>query len=323
MAAPPNSTRSSDDLQKLYERIEKAAKAGNFQAAELEREKLLEAHPMAIHEAIAAAEIIENEMSAAVDKDHLAIWPELYDPLTPGERNCIFHSLKKFVLPDKRILLQYGSLNNKLFFIEKGRVDAYLPQKNKKHKLIGQLGRGDVLGEYTFATIALCSATAATASEVHLRVLEGQQAEGWENKHPGLYSKLLDFCRRHGQIDQISARQEQEHHTHPRTQVGGRVKAVLLDKNGKDTGVKFTGEVEEISRSGASFTIHSNKKETVRKLLAQPLSLSFSLNHKQKKINFSCKGRVIRVSFMLYNDYILHISFDSLLPRELITKLTS
>ena len=125
----------------------------------------------------------------------------------------LFHSMKKYVLPEKRLLLKYGSMNNRLFFIEQGKVTVAIPQAENKFKVLAQLGRGDVLGEYSFATIALCSATAVTKTAVQLRSLEGREAEHWEENFPGLYGKVLDFCKKFGRIEQISENKEKEEHT--------------------------------------------------------------------------------------------------------------
>lgn len=311
----------SQTINRLCSEIKIAAEAGDFRAAERLREKLIETSPMAISEAIKTAELIENEMSAAIDKDHLAIWPELYDQLTIEERNCLFHSMQKYILPEKRMLLKYGSLNNRLFFLEKGKVTVAIPQKNNKLKVLAQLGRGDVLGEYTFATIALCSATAFTKTTVEVRCLESQRAEKWEDAHPGLYDKVLEYCKKYGRVDQISERKELEHHTYPRYPAQGHVKAILLDKNGQETAINFNGELEEMSRSGTSFSIHCNKKATIKQLLTRSFSLAFTGGKKGKEINFTCTGKVVRVSFLLYNDYVLHIGFHTPLPEELGARL--
>lgn len=308
-------------MKELFEKIRLATEKGDFTLAEKLRDELIETAPMAINEAIASAEMIEKAMSDAVDKDHLSIWPELYENLSTAEKNCLFHSMQKYVLPEKRMLLQYGSLNNKLFFIEKGRVTACLPQEGNKLKIIAQLGRGDVLGEYTFATLALCSATAVTTSSVEIRCLDGDMAESWEKKHPGLYNKVLEFCQRHGRIDLISERQEQQTHTHPRFPVNGRVKAVLLDQDNQKTEVSFSGEMAEISRSGTSFSIHCKKRETVKQLLTRSFAMSFSLDNQGKSADFSATGRVVRVSFLLYNDYLLHIGFHTPLSENLISRI--
>ena len=306
----------------LITKIERAVGAKKFMEAESLRERLLEVDPMAISEVIKAAELIEEAMTAAIDKEHVATWSDLYGGLSRGEKNCLFHSMQSNLIPEKRALLQYGALNNRLFFIEKGTVVVVIPQEeSEKLKVFAHLGRGDVLGEYSFATLALCSATAVTKTPVQLRCLEGKMAESWNEKHPGLYEKVVEFCQKHGQIDQITERKEQEVHPNPRYPVQGRVKATLLNKSGQDDGLVFTGEVGEISRSGCSFAIHCNQKETIRKLLTKSFSLNFICTNKEKDIVFSSVGRVVRVSVLLHDDYLIHIGYHTLLSKELDDQL--
>ncbi len=301
-------------------KIREAALAGKFGEAEKLRDELIEKEPMAISEAIQAAELIEQQMSASIDKDHLAKWPDLYENLSVEERNCLYHSMKSYTLPSNKILLKYGALNNRLFFIESGKVAVGIPQEDNKIKVIAQLSRGDVLGEYTFATISLCSATAVTTNEVQLRCLDGKDAENWDENHPGLYDKLINYCLKFGRVDQIEKRKEAQKRSNPRYPIKGHVTATLLDKNREKTELNFRGEVEEISQSGTSFSIHVKKKTTVKKLLTRLLVLEFTCNHDGKQVKFTTVGRVIRVSFLLYSDYLLHVSFPKILPDELISK---
>ena len=311
----------SQIINQLSSKIKLAIKAGNFGAAAKLRNQLIETDPTAINEAVKTAELIENAMSAAIDKEHLAIWHELYDQLSVEEKNSLFYSMKEYTLPEKRMVLKYGSLNNRLFFLEKGRVTVGIPQEENKFQILAQLGRGDVLGEYTFATIALCSATAVTKTTVQTRCLEGQKVEELEEKHPGLYSKVLDFCKKNGRIDLISQRKELKNNIHPRYPVQGHVKAILLDKNGQQTKVRFNGELEEISRSGSSFSVRCNKRATIKQLLTRSFALTFTCDEKGKNINFSSIGRVVHVSSLLHNDYLLHIGFHTPLPEELVKQL--
>lgn len=327
MSSQPHTSKQQPDndttqlVEKLLNEIAVRAKKGDFNAAGSLREKLLETAPMAINEAILSAEIIEKAMSAAIDKDHLAMWSELYDTLSKEESSCLFHSLIEYTVPAKRLLLNYGSLNDRLFFLEKGKVNVCLPKESDKYKILAQLGHGSVIGEYTFASIALCSATAVTATEVQIRCLEKKSTEKWAEKHPGLYEKLLTFCKQHGQIDQISERKDREPHTHPRYPIQGQVNAVLLDHEGNQTETRFLGEMAEISSSGTSFTIQCSKQATVEQLLARSLSLSFSCLQNDKQIKFTAVGRVVHVSFLLYSDYLLHLGFQTPLSEELDKKL--
>lgn len=310
-------------IEKMVTEIKRAVDAKDFQGAKDLRDKLMESNPMAISEGIKTAEMIERGMSAAIDKDHLALWPELYDQLTTEERNCLFFSMQQYTLPENRMLLKYKSLNNRLFFLEKGRVAVAVPQDDNKFKLVAQLGQGSVLGEYTFSTTALCSASVVTKTAVQFRCLEGKQAEGWEEENPGIYAKVLDFCKKHGQIEEIRARKEQEVHQNPRHSVDGRVKAILLDKNGQTTELFFNGEIEEISRSGSSFSIHCKNSSIVKKLLTKSFSLNYNCRKNERDVKFSCQGKVVHVSSLLYNDYLLHVSFQSPLAEKLEAQIAN
>lgn len=267
--------------------------------------------------------MIEDGMSAAIDQDHLAIWPGLYDQLSIEERNSLFFCMKLYVLPEKRLLLKYGSVNNRLFFLEKGNVSVGIPQDDNKIKVVAQLGRGDIIGDYTFATMALCSASVITKTTVQVRCLEGKLAEKWDEEHPGLYGKVMAFCKNQGQVDEIIARKKQEVHHNPRHSVDGLVKSVLLDEKGQETDTIFTGELDEISRSGCSFTIHCNNSSIVKNLLARTFSLIFICNKNNKEIKFSCQGKVVKVSSILHNDYQLHVSFQTYLPENIDTQFAS
>lgn len=317
----PSGKSNERIIKDLFDKIIIAAEAGDFETAEKLRERLIETDPMAVAEAIQSAELIEKEMSAAIDKDHLATWADLYESLTSEERNGLFHSLKKYAVKSKKMLLKQGTLNNRLFFIEKGIVNIRLPEEPGKFKVLAQLGKGDILGEYSFAIIALCSATAVTSGEVQLRCLENKSTENWNKKYPELYGKIMDYCYHHGNMEQIKARTEREDRKFQRYAVKGRVKAVLLDRAGEKTKITLDGELENISRSGVSFSIRSNNKETVKKLLTRSFSLVIACGKQGNELSFSIIGRVVHISPMACHDYILRVGFDATLPEELETRL--
>lgn len=313
---PPANAGTSQIINDLANKIEVAVRAGNFTQAEQLREKMIEADPMALSAAIRAGELIASEMAAGIDPDHLELWQDLYERLSDEEQTCLYYSLETITIPKKRILLKYGSRNNRLFLIESGEVAVVMPKVDNKYTLLAKVGRGELLGEYTFATISLCSASAITNTDVQLRYLDTQKAESWEDNHPGLYSKLIDFCLQHGRIEKINKEVEamEKGETH---EICGKVSATLIDQEGKPTSITFRGDVSHLSTTGASFAIHCNQRPTVKRLLTRDLSLEFACNHQGKTLRISNIGKVVRVVFLLYNDYNLHVSFSKPLPKEI------
>lgn len=325
--APSEVQKPKDESQeqligRLFEEITLAARAKDFERAEALREELLTVAPMALKEVIGSAEVIEHEKTSGVDANHLAIWDRLYSTLTEEEQNGLFYSLRKIVIPPKKIILAQGGYNTRLFFIDKGRV-AILSPKKEKGRMLAQMGKGNLLGEYSFTSISLCSATAVSVTEVELYCLDNAAADSWYEKYPGLYERLLDFCVKHGNLEEISRWKALEKKDKPRYPVTGPLKGVLLSKEGKKTKTYFRGELVDISLEGCAFEIKISKKATARALLARNLLLYFSFKVDGELIEFERLGKIVKISFYMHNDYCLHIRLEKEIRKELLEKIVT
>jgi signal-transduction protein with cAMP-binding, CBS, and nucleotidyltransferase domain len=229
--------------------------------------------------------------------------------------------MKKIVIPPKKKILSKGKFNDKLFFIEDGNVAVY-KTKGDKNILVAQLGRGNLLGEYTFTNISLCSASALSQSDVTVYYLKSSATDDWENTHPELLQKLTKFCDKKGNLDAIARKRKQEKWKYPRHKIEGQVTANLLTEDGQQTDKFFHGNIVDISRDGASFGMELHNKNTARELLTQHLNLSFICNTQNKKMKFSATGKIVRVSFQSYTSYKIHIRFDKLLAEKIIDTIT-
>ena len=318
--SPPSGQSDKEDrskiVQQLVAEILIAAKARNFKLADYLHEKLIATDPMALSAIIKSSGVIEAEKTAAIDRDHLAIWGKLYNSLNDEERNCVYYSMKKLVLRPKTMILTYGAMNNRLFLIDRGQVIIFF-QKEGKNVVLAKLGPGDILGEYTFSTISLCSASAITYTEVQLMLLESSAADGWEDKCPGLYEKLIDFCLKGGKVDEILRNKKMEKKRYERHATGGPVKATLLTSEGSITEIVYSGELSDISKSGCCISMRFSKKAMARALLARYLQL-FITSGQEDPATMSVTGKVVRVSFHLYGDFSVHIQFNELLQEEVL-----
>ncbi|MBM9604625.1 cyclic nucleotide-binding domain-containing protein [Desulfopila inferna] len=324
----PSTANSSDSedkgilIKKLFDEIEAAAKSRDFKSAEALREKLLETDATALTEIIKSAEIIEQEKAAGIDKDHLAIWDSLYSTLTQEEKNGLFYSMKRVVVPPKKIILSHGAYNTRLFFIDQGKVTIIFPRKGK-NTVLAQLGKGNILGEYSFTSISLCSATAVSHTEVVLYCLENSATDSWHEELPGLYEKIIDFCIKHGSLEDISRWKSMEKRNKPRYPLSGPLKGSLLDKEGNKTETYFRGMLTDISVEGCAFEIKLSKKATARALLARHLLLQVTFEVNDSPVEFEMVGKVVKVTFFMHNDYCIHIMFDKSLKKATLGEILS
>ena len=319
-SAPLSAEEKSRLVKKLVSEIAAAARARDFQQADVLRDKLVAVDPMALVEIIKVNGLIEEAKTAAFDRDHLAIWSKLYDNLSEEERNGLFYSMKKIVVPPKKLLFSHGTRSDRLFLIERGLVTIFFP-KDGQNIILAQMGRGDILGGCTFTTTSLCPASAVTHTEVHLMCLEGDATRALDDKFPGLFDKLIGFCTANGRVDEIVRNKRMEKREFVRYLAEGVVAATVLTTDGQKTDAVFRGDLANISMAGACFAARISKKATARALLARHLHLSFACGAKDNPISFRVVGRVVRVSSHLYDDYSVQVRFTRLLPEELIKKI--
>ena len=158
-------------VQLLVELIIKHAREHDFDRAETLRDRLMEVDPMAVNEIVKTGEAIEAEKADAIDKDHLAVWADLYDKLTTEESNALFYGLRPANYPADHMIYQQGDKRSHLYFIDEGRLKMFYRQKDKTI-LLKTLETGDIFGEDTFFfSDAFCTTSVITDSPVKLYVL--------------------------------------------------------------------------------------------------------------------------------------------------------
>jgi len=310
--------QAQPDVERLVEQIKEMAHNGLFREAESLREQLMETNPMAINSIVSSAEIIETEKTRQLDPGHMALWAELYDGLSSEDTNCLFYSLKRAQIdPGKRLLAQ-GQPNNRLFFLQSGRVTLYYRKKEKNYSVC-QLTEGDIMGEDSFFGISLCPFSAATQSEVEVWYLNRKIADQWRDSRSGLHEALADFCKVHG-IGEITAEQKSSgRRDHRRYPLKGSATAHLLDLQGERTTTYFKGELADMSRSGVCFSIRCSRQQTARALLSKEIDLVIAFDNDDDK-TVELSGAIVKLSYHLHSDYSVHVKFSEILDIDLFKR---
>lgn len=303
----------------LADRIKEAALQGDFKKADSLRDELIRTDSMNLTLIVSTGDLIDEQKKKFLDKDHLAVWKDLYEDCTDEETNGLFYSLEKAVVEPNKLLQVQGKLSNRLFFIDSGTV-ALFYRKDEKNKVAVQLGRGNIVGEQSFFEISLCSLSAATQSEVKLYSLTRAAAEQWAEYYPGLFEKLRDFSGRIGKSAEAVRQKKLDRRSSPRFKIDGTASAVILDKEGQPTDSYVKGGLSDISRNGLCFDIKCSTKETARMLLARDVALTLDLDEWRKE---PCKfqGRITKVSCHLHNDYSVHVKLSRPMDDELFKRL--
>ena len=291
--------------------IKTAVNTGNFRLAEQWREKLIEADSMALSAIIATAEMIEEGKAAGIDAEHQQLWKPLLEQLTEEEAVAFYYALTAIDLPPGTPIIEQGKLNNRLFFINQGRINV-LYQKGAQQLLLFHLEAGETAGEDTFFGISVATATFICHSSVKLRYLDRQKIAKWPDDYPGLREKIFEFCKKFGHVDSAINTKLLDRRVHNRFPSSNRVSGQLFNEAGQPLGSVFPGFCTDISQGGICFYIKCSST-VAQQLLGRQLQLKIITADAQEGNAMTVRGLVVGVKYHLHNDYTVHVRFTSLL----------
>lgn len=314
--------RKAEAVELLYQTIISCARDKNFRDADRLHARLVEINPMALSEIINAAEVIDAAKGQGMDTAHRELWADFYGPLSDGERNAFYYALKRLSVEPGAEILSQGKLNNRLFFVDRGRLKLMIRQGDRE-TFLKALGPGEVIGFDTFFPISVCTSSVEAETPVELSVIERKDLEAIEQAHAGIEGKIEDYCRKHEKqrLDDILRKKELERRSCKRFKAEGRVKAQIIDKEDKAVGGVFKGHVEDISLGGASFMIKCSQKSTARTLLGRRGIFEFTFDWDGKRVEVSVSAAIISVVFQLFNDYSVHLRFAKALNDADLRKI--
>ncbi len=303
----------------LFDLIVEHAKKKNFSKAELLRDKLYEVDSMALNEIVRSGEIIEEEKSESIDQDHLVIWSKLYKSLTDEQANALYYAMKEATYDIDETIFMQGQRNSNLYFINQGQLKISY-RDGEREVLLKTLGTGHIAGEDTFFFESVCTTSMITLSRVKLNFLEKDSLLRWRDEFPGIETRLQEYCLSFKKVSDLLEAKNLDRRTQKRFKLSGKGMIQLLGASGKLLGRAFKGELSDISIGGLSFVIRISKQETARLLLGRKMNIKFVIPSGSSKQKIDKNGTVIGVRAHPFDDYSIHIKFDSLLDKKLLRR---
>jgi CRP-like cAMP-binding protein len=302
--------------KRLLELIERAARLRNFVQAEKLRDWLIEIDSTALGLIVLAAEIIDREKIAAINKGPLEIWSGLYDILTTDEFSAVYDALKHKTYENEEIIVNQGALQGSLFFINSGKVKLYFGDQGSE-VLIDTLGKGQIFGEGAFFEASVWTISVAAVGRSEISVLKLDALQQWTEDFPGLGAKLQAFCKKFEKIEDFIKRTANDRRQYKRYRIAGRATTTLLDDRGRSIGTGFMAELRDISEGGLSFLLRISQKENARLLLGRKMLLQLPEGMKATQ-GITLAGDILAVknTYAVENDYSLHMKFDTVMDRK-------
>ncbi len=303
-------------LEQILELIERAARLRNFVQAEKLREWLVEIDPTALGQLVRAAEIIDQEKAASIDKSHFEIWHGLYDILTTEEFSAVYHALRHKRYENEEIIISQGSLQSSLFFVNSGKVKLYYDDQGSEI-LVNTLESGQIFGESEFFDASVWTLSVAAIGVSEISTLNLDTLQEWAENFPELENKLKTFCKKFERIEELIKRSLHDRRSYKRYRITGQGTTTLLDNRQRGLGTNFIAELFDISEGGLSFLLRVTKKQSARLILGRKMLVKLSKNiNSQDGIALIGDILAVKNTHNPENDYSLHMKFDKLLEKK-------
>jgi CRP-like cAMP-binding protein len=307
-------------IKLLFELVVDCAKEKNFEAAEAMRSRIFEIDAMALGEIIRSGEIIEEEKSRSIDRNHREIWAKLYDSLSAEEANVLYFACKKATYQAEEKVFQQDEWKPRLYFINSGRARIVYFMDGKE-VFLKAVEAGELAGEDTFFSLSICTTTMITQQRTELCYLDSDILKVWRVASPVLESKLQSFASSAEKITDLLKARHLDRRRQKRVNPGGKAIALLMNTSDQPVGKPFKVDLCDISRGGICFFVKITKRESASLLLGKRLGISFL--HPQMDLSQAIKqnGTIVAVSFHPFEDCSVNVKFDALLPEVLIKQL--
>ena len=301
----------------LVELVGKTAGMKQFSKAEKLRDWLIQIDPMALTDIIRTAEMIENEKSASIDKDHLETWFALYDMLTTEEYNALYHSLSYRQYTAEDVIVKQGEILPSLFFVNSGRVKLTFSE-NGSETLVKIMGRGEIVGAGSFFDASVWTVSVAALGYAEVSILALDKMKGWHKEYPALEGKLHEYCLKFDGLKDVFLKKGNDRRREERVAVSAQIDTTLLDRYGADAGIAIRADLSDISAGGLSCLINIAQQKNVRFLLGRSVRVGFPAapGLSGKEITVDGTFVAIRPSRFIHNEYRTHVHFDQPLGKK-------
>jgi len=303
----------------LLETITKFAKEKNFTKAEELREKLYEVAPMALKEIVRSGEIIEEEKSLTLDKNHLKTWAKLFDTLTTDESNILYFAMKTKAFKAGQPVFEQGQIDSSMYFIKNGRFQmVYYDRFGLQEAVLKELTPGDIANDEAFFSFTVCTTSLVAVTNAEVFFLEKNILDEWEEKQPSIENKLRTFSRLFEKVGDLIQKSGLQLRGHKRVKISRDAMVQPLDNSGKPLRKPHRVSLFDISAGGISYGFKLNKKEDAKQLLDSWINIQTVYENQTGKHKITRNGKIVAVHLQPFGESSVHVQFEELLAEQII-----
>ncbi|MFW2366414.1 MAG: cyclic nucleotide-binding domain-containing protein [Desulforhopalus sp.] len=314
----------SEDMAQVGQFIEKqvthALETGDFNFAEMLRDRLLEIDPMAFSHAVKLGELIDDQKKGVSGVHHLEIWGDLYEQMSTDEFNALYAHLREERYQKGEIIVNSGETDNKLYFLNSGYVSLSCMVGGQEN-FLKRMQPGEIFGGEQFFSASVWTVNLKALTVVQIQVLDLVAMEEICTDFPNIERVLRTYCQKFIEISSLLEMSGDDRREYPRFSGSLPIRTTLLDPYGGRSKRGFKGDLVDISRGGLAFSIRIAMKNGARLLLGRQVNTDLTLDGEI----ITCTGIIVGVRQKGGDDqrYSVHVKLAKHFEEKVFKKVIS
>ena len=309
-------------IKALYAGIVKYTCEEKFSKAQRLRDKLVEIAPLALTEIVKAGEIIEQKKLAAMDLEKITPWKDLYSIFSTSESVGFYFAIKDRVVKANQPVFEQGSCDNRLYFVQSGRLKlSYFDKEKRKKVTFAILEKGNIAGVETFFSFSIHTTTLVAAEESKISYLDKNAFQKILTDNPGIESKLCNYCEKHKPSCDLDNQKGRARRAHKRYETSLRGHIQKIDKTGKPLKEITKMTVADISAGGLCYNTTSLKIGDAADLHKSDVLITASYNKGGESKEFKRQANVLSVQFHPHGECCVHVQFKEQLSERQVFEI--
>jgi len=250
-----------------------AAEDGDFKAAEILKNRLLEVDPMALDELWRLDRKLQDRQKEEEGGYTGDLRSKLLEHFSQAECTAIMSNLKPETYREGERIIQIGDTDTSLYFVVSGLLSMHC-LAGGKDVFLKKIGANAVIGAQQFFSASIWTASVQALTDVKFMVMDLESFNVISQKFPYIEPKLREYSLAFDKVDGFLDTTGEERREYPRYAATMEARYTLLDPFGYKTKKIFRGRLLDISKTGLSIKVGVSSRETARMLLGRQIITS-------------------------------------------------
>lgn len=249
-------------------------------------------------------------------------WTEWLNTLVPEDSWAFLSKLHKVKLKARQRIFQQGECDNRLIFIESGKLKlSYWDSVKKRNTVFSHLSNGDIYGVETFFSHSPHTGTLSAVEDSMIRCLYKNDYQKLLAENPAFEKKLVEYCEKNQKKIVFQDPQKLAGRVHERYPTSLKGVIQRIDSSGTISPPALSVTVSNISVGGVCCSSKNLGVEDAANFYKSQVQITISYQKDSLNSDIQKTAKVVAVRFLPSGESTIHLQFNAPLSEKKLMEM--